>query len=438
MMNNEERWWRKKGAMIRFSPIESGFTLKEISKMLPALAESGINVIEILPPYYGGSEYGGLDIIDFYKVHPDVGTVEEMRELIVLAHKLGLMTIACLNIGYCSVDHPVFIKACNDVKNNILSRKRNFFLWSKQPHKLDDPLKPFFLQDADGEWAYSEIAGQYYWCKWFGTQGDVRLPQYWFRSADFQEECVRMVRFWRRAGFDGFMVDAVNWYADCNWEINRKVITDPALSDGPAWLQPEGAGGFDDDPLPWITLGGYNCVQDYAMGIWWKKTDLIREAIEKEDASAIIPALMRCRNRVVEAGGVTYVGLGQGRHKEPPPSYTVFETGLLIAAGEMISYYQGALFTGIPSRVSELFHLQAAFPALAPGGKREYPVHNCDGSALVIRCIPETLSGNIIFAIFNFSHLTCTVRLLEYHLVCELRHRSFVFIKESGEELFRE
>jgi hypothetical protein len=146
---------------------------------------------------------------------------------------------------------------------------------------------------------------------------------------------------------------------------------------------------------------------------------------------------MRCRNPVVEAGGVTYVGLGQGRHKEPPPSYTVFETALLIAAGEMISYYQSALSLGIPPGVSALFRLGAKYPALAPGGKREYPTHNCGGELLAIRCLPERGAGQFIDGIFNFGDKPCAVKPAGYHTFCEVDGKGFVFIAESGEELFR-
>jgi hypothetical protein len=437
-MKNEkyDEWWRKRGAMIRFSPIESGMTIHEMSAKLSGLAEAGINTVEILPPYFGGSEYGGLDILDFYRVHPGLGTLEDMRMFIETAHNLDIKVTACVNVGYCAVNHPDFIKACQDVKDNRDSRERDFFLWADKPSPLEAPLAPFFLQDADGEWVYNSTAGKYFWCKWFGMGGNTRLPQYRFSSTYFQEECKKMIRFWPDLGFDGLMIDAVNWYADCDWEISRRVIVESAFSGGPLWLQPEGAGGFDDDPVTWITKGGYNCVQDYSLGIFWKNTNLLRDALKSGDTSSIVPALMRCRNPVVAAGGVTYVGLGQGRYREPPPEYTVFETGFLIAAGEMISYYQGALLTGITPVISKLFHLQAEYPALAPGGRREYLEHNCGNEVLAVRCIPESGSGQIVQCILNFSGESRCVRLSAFGRTYELDKRSMVFVLETGEELF--
>jgi len=40
---------------------------------------------------------------------------------------------------------------------------------------------------------------------------------------------------------------------DINWEINKKVITDIIYEYSNQYIQPEGAGGFNDDPVLWIT-----------------------------------------------------------------------------------------------------------------------------------------------------------------------------------------
>jgi hypothetical protein len=429
-MKNDDRWWRKKGAMFRFTPIAAGQTLGGMAEKLPALADAGISIIEILPPYHGGSEYFGLDTLDFYQVHPRVGTLEDMRGFIAAAHGLGLKVIGCLNPGYCAVTHPDFIKACEDVKNNRASRERNFFLWADEPYRMNAPLAPFFLQDADGEWVYNSIAGKYFWCKWFGFKGDVRLPQYWFGSKDFQEECKKMIRHWIGAGFDGLMMDAVNWYIDCDWDINRRVIVEPAFSEGPVWLMPEGGGGFKDDPLTWITRGGYNCVQDYSLGVWWEKTDLIREALESGDASKIPAALDRCRNPVAAAGGVSYAG------REMSLEYAEFETAFLTAAGEMISYYQDSAEPVFPPGVSKLFHLQAEYPALAPGGNRELMAHDCGEKVLAFRCIPEDGAGEIVHGILNFSGQPCTVHLRDSPKTYALDKRGFIFARETGGIIF--
>ena len=130
-------------------------------------------------------------------------------------------------------------------------------------------------------WAWSERAGKYYWSKWAGVDlagKDVRLPQYNWGSAAFQEEAEKIVRFWMDTGIDGMIIDAVNWYVDHTWALGRRRMTDVIASYDNSYSQPEGAGGFREDPVAWITEGGWNSVQDYGLGIWWEsESDVIAQ-----------------------------------------------------------------------------------------------------------------------------------------------------------------
>jgi hypothetical protein len=135
----------------------------------------------------------------------------------------------------------------------------------------------------------------------------VRLPQYDWGSPAFQEEAEKIVRFWMDTGIDGMVIDAVNWYVGCTWELNRRRMTDVIASYGNAYAQPEGAGAFREDPVAWITEGGWNSVQDYGLGIWWEKgTNVIERAIESGDPRPLEGALRAYHDRVVEAGGSLY------------------------------------------------------------------------------------------------------------------------------------
>src|SRR5690606_18644882 len=69
----------------------------------------------------------------------------------------------------------------------------------------------------------------------------------------------------------------------------------------------EGAGGFHEDPVPWVTEGGWNSVQDYGLGIWWEDgTNVVANAIESGDPRPIERALRDYHDRVVAAGAVNY------------------------------------------------------------------------------------------------------------------------------------
>jgi glycosidase len=108
-------------------------------------------------------------------------------------------------------------------------------------------------------------------------------------------------------GVDGWVIDAVNWYVGCNWEVNRKYMTDVIAEYGNTYVQPEGAGAFLEDPVAWITEGNYNSVQDYELFIWWHPdSNVFRNAIDSGDPSLIESKLRNYHDRVREVGGSLY------------------------------------------------------------------------------------------------------------------------------------
>ena len=132
------------------------------------------------------------------------------------------------------------------------------FVWSETGQDVMDRSKaPYFLNDAHGAWRWSERAQSYFWVKWEGEQGGYHLPQFNWGDPGWQAEARRILEFWRNTGIDGVVIDAVNWYIDCDWAITRSAMTDVLNENPRLFSQPEGAGGFGDDPVPWITEGGF-------------------------------------------------------------------------------------------------------------------------------------------------------------------------------------
>jgi sucrose-6-phosphate hydrolase SacC (GH32 family) len=328
----KDRWWEKTAAMVRVSPRgQRAFPFKDKSRMEAALDDlraQGITAVEVFAPAEGGRSFGGLDTIDRYRFEPAAGTLDDFKALVRSAHARDMAVISFDNLGYSSVEAVEFLKAADDVREGRASREASFFLWSDSkdappPSKKADRVffvRPTHLpgggpgglyESSKHEyWEWSERARKYYWTKWGGEdrQGRrVRLPQYDWSSAALQEEAEKIVRFWMDTGIDGMVIDAVNWYVGCTWELTRRRMTDVIASYGNAYAQPEGAGAFREDPVAWITEGGWNSVQDYGLGIWWEDgTNVIRNAIESADPRPLEGALRAYHDRVVEAGGSLY------------------------------------------------------------------------------------------------------------------------------------
>ena len=164
--------------------------------------------------------------------------------------------------------------------------------------QVHDPAKNEF-------WQWSDRAHKYYWTRWPGrdAQGNlIHLPQYNWTTNEWAGEARKVIRFWLDTGIDGIVLDAVNWYAGIDWQKNATFLIQPLKS---KFSQPEGGGAFHtDDPVGWITDGGYTNLFDYGLGIWWEKgNNPLEQSIRDENPVLLEQALRSYHDRVVAAGG---------------------------------------------------------------------------------------------------------------------------------------
>jgi len=74
-----------------------------------------------------------LDTKDFYRIDPEIGTMDDFRRLVRLAHSKGLAVVIFLNVGYFSVEAADFLEASRDKKANRNSEKTKWFLGADRP-----------------------------------------------------------------------------------------------------------------------------------------------------------------------------------------------------------------------------------------------------------------------------------------------------------------
>lgn len=335
---------------------------------LNILYQQGYRAIEIFATPDGGNSYGGLDAQNRYQIDPEVGTMEDFKRIVRQAHRKGLAVIAFDNLGYSAIDAPHFLKACDDMRNGVQSKETKWFWWSKT-NDAAPPQQPdqYYLGGSKRweKWVWSERAQHFYWSKWGGLDSlgkECELPQYYW-SKEWQDEVKNIVHFWMKTGINGFVVDAVNWYVGYDWKIGKECITDIVHSYGDKFIQPEGAGGFHEDPVAWITEGGWNCVQDYGLGIWWEEdTRILDNAIRDGNPSAIEGVLRDYHDRVVEAGGVLYNGADS---KFENRKQKIFYTACNIAFGNLHCDFLTDKDSLIVNKdLAWLLSLKEKFPAL--------------------------------------------------------------------------
>ena len=97
------------------------------ARRLEEFRDAGIGMVEVYAPAEAGNSFLGLDTINRYRVDPRIGTMDDFRRLVDLAHAKGLKIISIDNLGYCSVEAVDFLKACDDVKAGRDTREARMF-----------------------------------------------------------------------------------------------------------------------------------------------------------------------------------------------------------------------------------------------------------------------------------------------------------------------
>jgi len=173
--------------------------LKGLTQKLDYLQDLGIDCLWLLPIYPSPLKDDGYDIADYYGVHPDYGTVEDFKGLVAEAHARGIRVIADLVLNHTSDQHPWFQAGRSDPN----SPYRDYYVWSDTDQKYLE-TRIIFLDTEPSNWSWDEVAGQYYWHRFFASQPDLN-----FDNPAVREEMKKIARFWLEMGIDGFRADAV-------------------------------------------------------------------------------------------------------------------------------------------------------------------------------------------------------------------------------------
>ena len=173
--------------------------IRGLIEKLDYLQWLGIDCVWLLPMYPSPLKDGGYDISDFMSVHPDYGTVEDLREFIGAAHERGIRVVADLVMNHTSNEHPWFQEA----RSSPDSPKRDWYVWSQTNQRYED-VRIIFIDTENSNWTWDPVAGAYYWHRFFSHQPDLN-----YDNPEVQDAMLDVLRFWLDLGIDGFRLDAV-------------------------------------------------------------------------------------------------------------------------------------------------------------------------------------------------------------------------------------
>ena len=171
-----------------------------ITQKLDYLKNLGINAIWLMPIHPSPS-YHGYDVMDYYNVNPEYGTLNDFKILLEEAHKRNIKIIIDLVLNHTSSQHSFFIEANNDPQ----SQYRNWYIWS----------------DTQTDRNWHEGKHGYY----FGLFSSD-MPDLNYNNPAVTAEMEKVVRFWLKdVGIDGFRVDAAKHLIEENGEVENTPAT---------------------------------------------------------------------------------------------------------------------------------------------------------------------------------------------------------------------
>lgn len=175
-----------------------------ISK-LDYIASLGVNTIWLLPFYPSPRRDDGYDIADYRGVHPDYGTIADVRKLIRAAHARGLRIITELVVNHTSDQHPWFQRA-RAAKPG--SAARNFYVWSDND-KAYAGTRIIFCDTEKSNWTWDPVANAYFWHRFYSHQPDLN-----YDNPQVLKEVLSVMRYWLDMGVDGLRLDAVPYLVE--------------------------------------------------------------------------------------------------------------------------------------------------------------------------------------------------------------------------------
>ncbi len=150
-----------------------------------------------LTPIFKSSSYHKYDVMDYYTIDPDFGTMDDLKELIALCHQRNILLIIDLPINHTSLLHSSYAK----------------FQAAHRNGQTEDPYYNYYSFYSQGQTppagrAFTQISGtsDYYECNFSGS-----MPELNFDNEAVRQDMVDVAKFYLQMGMDGFRFDAAKY-----------------------------------------------------------------------------------------------------------------------------------------------------------------------------------------------------------------------------------
>lgn len=160
----------------------------------------GVDVIWLSPTMPSPNKDWGYDVSDYYGVHPDLGTLEDLDRLISEAAQRQIAVMLDLVPNHTSNEHPWFLDAVGGRRASY----RDYYVWA-DPKAGGGPPNNWLSVMGSSAWSYEKTSGQYYLHNFLRDQPDLN---WWDQRV--HDEFDRILRYWFDRGVAGFRIDVAH------------------------------------------------------------------------------------------------------------------------------------------------------------------------------------------------------------------------------------
>ncbi len=202
----DRRWWQ--GATLYQLYVRSwqdsdgdGYgDLRGIIARLDYLEWLGVDGVWLSPTMPSPDHDWGYDVSDYRGVHPELGTMDDLDELIRAAGQRGLRVLLDLVPNHTSSAHPWFVESAASLDSPL----RDYYVWA-DPAPGGGPPNNWLDFTGRPAWQWDDRTGQFYLHNFLAAQPDLN----WWQPA-VHEEFRQILEFWFDRGVAGFRIDVAH------------------------------------------------------------------------------------------------------------------------------------------------------------------------------------------------------------------------------------
>lgn len=186
--------------------------LNGVTQKLDYIEDMGFNGIWLMPIMQSPT-YHKYDVIDYYSIDQEYGTIEDFQKLVEECHKRDINVVIDFVINHSSSENQWFVEACDYLKG---------LPEGQEPDLQECPYVDYYhfaKEQVNGD--YYQVSGSdwYYEGVFWSEMPDLNLA-----SESLRTELEDISRFWIDMGVDGFRMDAAMHFEENDVTFNTEAL----------------------------------------------------------------------------------------------------------------------------------------------------------------------------------------------------------------------